>query len=199
MSSQQHYLQYNPTLHSDRYISFVEAPAPGKKFQFSFYFFIFNILWLLQKKLFGLIPLWILMSLSSLKLYYLMLDGNNPMEHELLLLIIITPHLVFSCFIYKIQNLYLENIIWKHRNNIDYLMIRLRPYNLLAFSIFITLCIGICLNYFIMLTTAHIGEQNKVKAFFELAERDSPENRAKIKQALEMMEEYKQQQERISK
>lgn len=192
MALNQHYLHSNPIISSERYINFAEKKSLGKKFQFSFPFFLFNILWLLQKKLFGLIPLWIFMTLSSLNLYYFFLDNRSPFENEFLLIIIIAPHVLFSCFIYNIQYIYTDNIIWKHRDNIEHVIKRLTPYNLIGFIVFSTICMGILLNYFIMLTTSHMQEKNQTKAFFELVERNSPENRAKIEEALKMMESTKQ-------
>lgn len=191
MSFFKHHLHYNPALHSDAYIYYVENEIKGKHFQFSFYFYIFNIFWLLHKKLFGLIPLWIFMMFASLNVYEFFLANRHPMDHQLLLLIIIVPHTIVSFFIYKIQRIYTDNIIWKHKDNINYLMIRLAPYNLMAFSVFTVLAIFLSFSMFINNITKGMQEQNKAKAFIELMNAQTPENRAMIEKTIKAIEEAK--------
>lgn len=141
MSLEQHFLHFNSTIHSESYISFAEDQKVRKKFQFSLYFFVFNIFWLIHKKLFGLVPAWFLMNYLAFQLYYAISDSSSGAPNIFLALILLLPHLLISCYIYKFQHMYNCNIIWKYKDDIPFLIKRLRPYNLLGYMIFATISI----------------------------------------------------------
>lgn len=112
-----HYLHLSPLYNTPEYIDFVKNK---KTFKSNSYFFFFNVFWLVKHKMFSIIPLWILMMISSIYLSSLLFqipffqqDKFSSWQFTIPMI----PHILFSGFIYKIQFLWKENIIWKYRSD----------------------------------------------------------------------------------
>lgn len=150
-----HYLLKNPLYQNERNLKFNNLINPIVKFN-PWYFF-FSIFWLIKNKLWGIIPVWFLLSVFSTNLYSYLID-NPPMsyKHPSFLILITSiaacPHFIFSFFVDKILLEKNKNMIWKYRGNEEKQIKKITNFSTLWFSLITALIFITVVNLAIKIT-----------------------------------------------
>lgn len=150
-----HYLLKNPLYQNERNLKFNNLVNPIIKFN-PWYFF-FSIFWLIKNKLWGIIPVWFLMTIFSTNLYSFLLSHPPLPYQNASFLVLITsiaalPHFIFSFFVDKLLLEKNKNMIWKYRGNEEKQIKKITSFSTLWFSLITALIFITAINLTIKLT-----------------------------------------------